>query len=132
MAKKKVLNVPINFVGKVKIPKDAIKAVDSSIKRGELALDLNLISTKDPEVSLGISVYPDRVEGTLQFKRDGEFVSINASGTYVMEIGKFEEECLNLPVVVKVLSIADENAESYWLGDDELGVLTDLKVDSYS
>jgi hypothetical protein len=132
MAKKKILNVPINFSGKVRIPKDAMKAVESSIKKGELALDLDLVSVKDPDVSLGVSVYPDRVKGTLQFKKDGEFATIDASGVYEMEIGKFEEECLNLPIVVKVLSISDENAESYWLGDDELGVLTDSKVDSYS
>ena len=132
MAKKKTLVIPINFLGNVTIPNESIKAVDSSIKRGELSLGFDLISTKDPDVSTSISVYPDGVNGVLKFKRDDESVVVEASGSYVMEIGEWEEENLDLPAFIMFTRITDENADSYYFGDDGIGILTDTKVESFS
>jgi hypothetical protein len=132
MAKKKTLVIPINFLGNVTIPKESMKAVDSSIKRGELSLGFDLISTKDPDVSNSISVYPDGVNGVLKFKRVDESVVVEASGSYVMEIGEWEEENLDLPAFIMFTRITDENADSYYFGDDGIGILTDTKVESFS
>ena len=132
MAKKKTLIIPINFFGNVTIPNESIEAVDSSIKRGELSLGFDLISTKDPEVSTSISVYPDGVNGVLKFKRDDESVVVEASGSYVMEIGEWEEENLDLPAFIMFTGITDENADSYYFGDGGIGILTDTKVESFS
>jgi hypothetical protein len=132
MAKKKTLVIPINFLGNVTIPNESIKAVDSSIKRGELSLGFDLISTKDPDVSTSISVYPDGVNGVLKFKRDDESLVVEASGSYVMEIGEWEEENLDLPAFIMFTRITDENADSYYFGDDGIGILTDTKVESFS
>jgi len=132
MAKKKTLVIPINFLGNVTVPNESIKAVDSSIKRGELSLGFDLISTKDPDISTSISVYPDGVNGVLKFRREDESVVVEASGSYVMEIGEWEEENLDLPAFIMFTRITDENADSYYFGDDGIGILTDTKVESFS
>lgn len=123
MAKKNttVLEVPVNFSASISVPKNACKAIDDSIKRGEMSLEVALAS-KDSDSNFMFSVYPDQFEGSLHFSRAGSELVVKANGTYKLAFGTFERDNIQFPVDIRAYAIGDANADSYQLAEDDSGL----------
>jgi hypothetical protein len=116
-----IIEIPINFTDSINVKSSAFKILDTTIRRGEVCLGVELVSTKD-DTAFMISVYPDQFEGLLQIKRSGSTVTIKAAGVYRLTMGDFERENISFPSEIRVSSIGDDNGDSYPLGPKKDGL----------
>jgi hypothetical protein len=117
------ISIPLNFEVQVVIPESAYEALDRSIERGEICVGVDLVSGS---VSLGVTIYPDGIDGSISFVRDSSTLKVSSSASYCMSYGEFEREHLELPAKVVLLNVLDENADAYYFGADDEGI--DLNV----
>jgi hypothetical protein len=124
MSKKatKVLEIPINFTDSITVESSAYKILDTTIRRGEICLGLELVS-KTNDTTFMLSVYPDQLEGTFEVNRSGNKVTIKADGVYRLTMGDFERQNICFPSEVRASSLGDDNGDSYPLGPKEEGLI---------